>query len=373
MLRLLALALLSGAGAVFGAPRVQTGELGGAPFAAAVPDRWNGYLLMIAPGLRGEERPRTVELAVDRPALRRLLEDGWLVATTCYRRNGIILADALADLDALRDHLAREFGDPRRVLVEGEGMGGLVAVLLAEREPEANVGTRSRYDGVVAIGPALHLRENNAILGLSLQPRIPVVFLCPRAQLEGARQYATANVPRSPRLRPRLLTVARDGSAAINQAERLLALHALEDWLDQGRPADAGSPVDVTRHPSPRPSRVEPVPGAPGFTARVTAIAVETGNLTLDAQPADFAAAGIGARAWFELSAEGGTWRALLGRDFAQVRRGEWLASADGEGWIALGRRAADAAATAGLKVGDRVTIRRYGPDDRGPPPRSVD
>ena len=362
--------LLAGAGIAAAAPRLETGELAGAPFAAAVPDRWNGQLLLLAPGFRGEDRPRTVELPINQPSLRRLLEDGWLLATTAYRRNGVVIADAVADLDALRDHLARLHGDPRRVLVEGEGMGGLIAVLLAEREPEPNFGTRSRYAGVVAVGPALHLRESGATLGLSLQPRIPIVFLCPQGQLEGARQYATANVPRELRLRPQLLVVARDGSAAINQAERLLALHTLEDWLDQGRPAGSLVGRDVTRHPSPRPSRVEPLPDAPGFTTRVTAVAVETGGLTLDAQTADFAAAGIGPRAWFEVTTAGGTWRALLGRDFAQVRRGEWLAFTDGEGWMNLGRRGADAASSAGLRPGDRLTIRRYGPDDRGPAPR---
>lgn len=375
MFPMAAFALLAGALTAAAAERIDRGDLGGAPFAVALPDRWSGFLLLLAPPYRAADRPRTVELDPGSPMLQRLLEDGWMVAKTAYRRNGVILADALSDLDALRDHLAQLHGEPRRVLVEGEGMGGLVSVLLAERETEPGSGARPRYSGVIAVAPALQLREPNSALGLSLQPRIPIVFLCPRSQREGARQYVDANVPRPPGLRPLLCSVDRDGSAAINQAERFSALVALDEWLEQGRSAAGrreGPPTrDLTKEPAPRPSQVTWRADGTAFAARVTALEVETGSFTLDAQPVDLAAAGIGQRTWFRLEKGTESWRVLLARDFSQVRRGEWLAFADGEGWIRIGRHAADAAATAKLQSGDSVIIRRYGPSDAGPHPTS--
>ena len=72
----------------------------------------------------------------DHLATRTLLDEGWLVATTSYRRNGPIVADAMADLDALRAHIAATLGEPQRVLLAGDSMGGLIVTLMAERVPQ---------------------------------------------------------------------------------------------------------------------------------------------------------------------------------------------------------------------------------------------
>jgi hypothetical protein len=63
---------------------------------------------------------------------------------------------------------------------------------------------------------------------------------------------------------------------------------------------------------------------------------------------------------WFQLTAHGRAYRVRYGRDFDSVKRSEWVAYPNAEGFFLFARSYADAAATAALKVGDSVSIRRY-------------
>lgn len=353
-------------------PPIETGELNGAKFAIAVPGQWNRHVLLLAHGYRAEDRPLVADLFPGHLAYQTLLDEGWIVAKTSYRRNGIIVADALADLDALRDHIAAKHGAPSRVLVEGESMGGFIGVLIAEREPDATLGAAARYAGVIAIGAALQTKEPNATLGLSLQPKIPLVFLTNQSEFEGPRHYVNAAVPPVRSLRPLLLRVARDGHVNVNQRERLAALQLLTTWLDRGaaavpEPREGEAFIDITVPPEPQPSRVTPHPDGRGFDARVVEISAVYGNIFLDAQPADFAAAGIRRLTWFQLTAGGKTFRVFHGRDFNSVKRTEWVAFANADGFTWLARNFADAAAAAGLSVGDVVSLRRFDEPARAP------
>lgn len=340
---------------------LETGELDGAKFTLARPLRWNRGVLLLAHGLRSTDRPLVADLSPDHLAYHTLLTEGWIIAKTSYRRNGLIIADAIADLDALRAHIVEKFGSPKRVLVEGDSMGGLIATLIAEREPH----DPPLYDGAVALGAALSLREPNATLGLTLQPRIPLIFLTNQSELEGPRHYVTADVPRQAIVEPALFRIARDGHVNINQRERLVALRALNSWLDNGRHTlprpVADSPFfDATVPAQPQPSQVAHHADGRGFDARVVEISAVHGNLFLNAQPADFAAAGIERMTWFQLSVGDARFRVLHGRDFSSVKRGEWVAFANADGFYWLARNFADAAVTAKLRVGDTVTIRRF-------------
>ncbi len=359
--------------AAFGASPLIEGEIGGAKFKIAVPPQWNRGVLLLAHGLRSEDRPLVADLAPDHLAYKTFIEEGWIVAKTSYRRNGLIVADAIADLDALRDHIVERFGQPDRVLLEGDSMGGFIVTLIAEREPL----DRPRYHGAVAIGAALQIREPGASAGLSLQPRLPVIFLTNQSELEGPRNYVTADLPRGSFVRPQLFRVSRDGHVNVNQAERLFALRALNQWLDRGpsslpQPKPGNPFPDATQPAAPMASRVSMDADARGFSARVIEVSAIYGNLFIDAQPADFAAAGIERMTWFELTAGERTFRVLHGRDFGSVKRGEWVVFANADGFYWLARNFADAAASAQLKVGDPVKIRRFStPANRAdaPPP----
>jgi pimeloyl-ACP methyl ester carboxylesterase len=352
-------------GTLTGAPILETGEINGAKFTLARPEKWQGGVLLLAHGLRAPDRPLVADLFPEQLAYKTLVEQGMIVAKTSYRRNGLIIADAIDDLDALRAHIVSRFGVPDRVLLQGESMGGLIVTLMAEREPEHPL----LYHGAVAIGAALDLREPGATRGISLQPRIPLLFLANQSELAGPRNYVTADLPRIVGLAPALFRVSRDGHVNVNQRERLVALRALNHWIERGRsslphpPPSAASPFyDATVAPEPVPSQVLPHPDGRGFDARVLEVSAVYGNVFVNAQPADFEAAGIARMTWCQLTVGEMKFRVLHGRDFNSVRRGEWVTFANADGFHWLARNFADAAATAKLQVGDVVRFRRFAP-----------
>lgn len=353
------------------APRIESGEINGAPFTLARPSNWNRQVLLLAPGARNERRPPAADLSPLMLDYQLLLDEGWLIAATGYRRAGVAIADAMADLDALRARIVERHGPPERVVVAGESMGGLVATLVAEREPTLDEAGHPAYAGALAIGPTLHLRDPSAPLALSLEPKIPLLFLANQSEFEAPRQYVTADVARPSGLRPALLRIARNGPANVNPAERLAAWRALLAWLDRGRSAvpRSGGGVndffDATVAPTPRPSQVAMDADGRGFSARVLAISPRSGIVTLSAQPADFAAAGIGLMHWFQVLAHNQTLRVLHGRDFSRETRGTWVAIPNADGFYWLGHNLTDPGAAARLAVGDTVTVRRY--DDPSP------
>ncbi|MBI5769852.1 MAG: hypothetical protein HZA93_18900 [Verrucomicrobia bacterium] len=369
MPRHLLIFLITCAAAVAAAPAVliETGEIDGAKFTLARTRIWNQRLLLLAHGYRAEDRPLVADLHPGHLAYRTLLDEGWIVAKTSYRRNGIIVADAIADLDALRAHIAKKFGAPGRVLVEGESMGGLIATLIAERDPVRDDLGRALYAGAIALGPALTLQENSAAVGTSLLPRIPLLFLANQSEISAPRAYVSAKqVPRDdPELRPVLFTVARDGHVNVNQHERLAALRALNAWLDRGHDAVPKPPTgttyfDATVPPAPLPTQVTAHPDGRGFEARVTEISAVYGNVSLNAQPADFAALTVAPLHYLQLIVGGETYRVRYGIDFNSVKRGDWVVFPNADGFVWLARNFGDAAATAKLSVGDTLTLRRY-------------
>jgi pimeloyl-ACP methyl ester carboxylesterase len=334
--------------------RLETGEIEGARFVIARPDQWNGCVLLIAHDYRAKTAPLVADLNPDHLAHRTLLDEGWVVAKTSFRRNGAIIRDAIADLENLRAHIAATGGEPRRVLLEGDAMGGTIVTLIAEQ-------FAGHYQGAVAVDALLQAREKKDFIPFNLQPQIPLVFLTNQSELNSPQKYVTAPFERPSR--PLLLRVARDGHVNVNQRERLLALRTLVDLIDQqpiALPTVDGTPMffDATQEPVPGPSQVRPLDEG-GFEARVTEVTAINGNLLLTAQPSDFSAADIAPDTWFEIVAKGQSYRVLYGRDFASVQPGLWVAFANADGFFSLARNNDNAATTSGLAAGDPVIIHR--------------
>jgi hypothetical protein len=348
------------------APLLVEGEINGAKYAIALPAKWNHRLLLLAHGLRAETIPLVADLFVEHGAYKALLAEGWIVAKTSYRRNGIIIDDAIADLDALRSFIAEKYGQPDRVLLEGESMGGLIVTLMAERNRDSTPTGKALYTGAVAIGAALNVKEVNPIAGLTNQPRIPLIFLTNQSEMDGPEAYVSTPASTDGQsIHPVLFRVSRNGHVNVNQSERLIALRALNAWIDGGpgrlpKPAPTDIFYDATQPPTPGPSQVTLLAEAHSFTTRVNEVSGVYGNVQLNAQAADFEAAGIKMLNWFQLKVGDKTYRVRYGRDFTDVKRGEWVAFPNADGYTWLARNYANAATSADLKLGDTVTVRGF-------------
>src|SRR5580692_9286741 len=212
--------------------RIDVGRIAGANYAIALPPvQWNHRVLLLAHGYRPDAAPLIADLHPERASLKAALDAGWIVASTSYRRNGLVVADAIADLDALRAYIAATYGPPERVILEGESMGGLIVTIMAERDP-------GLYDGAVVFDATLYVKEASMQVGLSLLPRIPLIFLSTQRETAETKSYLTALVARpAPVIQPVLFLIQREGHTNINQAEHLEAFQAINAWLDGGRDA----------------------------------------------------------------------------------------------------------------------------------------
>jgi pimeloyl-ACP methyl ester carboxylesterase len=356
-------ALLLAAGLALGADKparqvkVDVGQIAGAKFAIAnPPGDWNHRLVLVVHGYRPESAPLVADLNPERASNKALLDEGWMVATTSFRRNGLVVGDAIADLDALRKFIAESYGEPERVILEGESLGGLVVTIMAERD-------RTYYDGAVVFDATLYAKEANSQVGLSLLPRIPLLFVATLREAAESKGYLTALVARpAPVVPPALFLISREGHDNINQPERLFALRALNAWIEHGpdalpRPKDQARYFDATIAPDPGPSTARPHGGGRGFDTRVAEVDAVYGNVLLEAQARDFADAGVPPMTYCTVRTGGSAYRTLYGRTYSDVKTGEWVAFPDADGRTVLSRVLADAAGTANLKVGDPVSL----------------
>jgi pimeloyl-ACP methyl ester carboxylesterase len=346
--------------------KVDVGQIAGARYAIAVPAGiWNHRLLLLAHGYRPESAPLIADLNPQKDSIKVILEAGWMVATTSFRRNGMVIADAIEDLDALRDHIAKQYGETERVILEGESLGGLIVTIMAERDKGA-------YDGAIALDPTMYLAEPNGQLGLSLLPRIPLLFVATQKEALQPMRYRTALVARPPPvIQPVLFLIQREGHTNINQAEHLEAFEAINTWIDRGvnalpQPKDQTPYFDATIVPDPVPSTATVRKESHAFDTRVAEADPVYGNVLLEAVAQDFDDAGIAPMTYCTVEVGGKSYRTLYGRTYADVKQNEWVAFPDADGRTVLARYFGDAVATAGLKPGTPVTLTAVEP---GPPP----
>ncbi|MDB4384955.1 SAM-dependent chlorinase/fluorinase [Opitutaceae bacterium] len=339
---------------------IARGELDGAHYAIAQDSAttWNQCLLLIAHGYRPESAPLVADLFPEQAAYAALLSEGWIIAKTSYRRNGIIVADAITDLDNLHHQITEDFGNPQRTIIEGDSMGGTIATHLMEREDP-------RYHGAVAVGAALDLRENNGTSGVTLAPLRPLLFMSNRSEILGPKAYIKEVdlTPDSANLRPVLFRIDRDGHVNVNQAERLTALRGLNLWLDRGRQAlPREQPFDATQAPPPQPSRAKFDPDNRGLAADVSHVSAIYGNVWLDIQSSDLKQIGFSPGLWAQLKVGDQTYRVRYGKDFSSVERGQWVIFPNADGFFWLSRNWGNAAETADLEIGSEVRLRRFEP-----------
>ena len=114
----------------------------------AVPDQWNGTLVVHAHGGPRTSAPRPDDPLEDLNRFSMTVKEGFAWAGSTYRRGGYGVRMAAEDTDTLRQLFWDTFGRPRRTLLHGQSWGGNVAAKAAElyaRDAEGKVV----WDGVV--------------------------------------------------------------------------------------------------------------------------------------------------------------------------------------------------------------------------------
>ncbi|GAA2637671.1 alpha/beta hydrolase [Actinomadura fulvescens] len=128
--------------------RTYRGEIDGARYKVVVPKRWNRTLVLFSHGYYPEDFPipgGDVALSNHPQTAEWLLDQGYALAASDYKgKYGYAVEPALTDQIALLDWFGKNVAKPRRTVATGQSMGGIVATLLAERNP-------GRFAGVVDI------------------------------------------------------------------------------------------------------------------------------------------------------------------------------------------------------------------------------
>ncbi len=337
---------------------VEQGDLpggGGGTYALLRPtNAWSqDRLLLVAPPQRTEDSPATPLPDPAHPLFQPLLSDGWMVAILGYRRPGIVLRDSLDDLVRLRALLEERYGAADRTYVLGEGLGGGVAVRAVENRP-------NEFSGAVVVGGPFDLQEPAPTIGVSFTPQRPLLLLPNQSENHAPLTYAQAAAGAADK--PVVWTVRRDGRGNVRAVEKLAALQALARWAEDGVAPRAD--FDPTQPAPPRPSTVQFSPDGLSAQGRVAAVDPVRGDVVLDVQPTDLENLGVARGSFFALvvASPDGTERVirvLHGQNLRDAKRGDWMALPEAEGGLLLFVFRGQAAANAGLKVGDTVTVRR--------------
>ncbi len=199
------------------------------------------HALIFCHGFRPAGIPLAAPFAANdnphRPVYIILMRRGYLVASVSYRREGVIYADAVADVEEMRVLLREQRGVAGRLVVQGRSMGGAVCTLLNERCGE-------HYDGILTLGAALHVSKeaDGTKPVFSHTPRTRQIFLSNVSELAVIEAYVSKCVER----KPSVFTLQRFGHCACFDSELACAFDQLLAWIEQG--AAPPPVVDATNY-----------------------------------------------------------------------------------------------------------------------------
>ena len=115
-----------------GAPKMDSGTLGNAPYRIDIPANWNGELVMLLHGYEPKGFPRETPWPQNE-ATPVFLSQGYAVAASAYSSQGWSVADAVPDNEQLRLHFNTKYGNPRHTYLVGFSLGGHVALSSLEK------------------------------------------------------------------------------------------------------------------------------------------------------------------------------------------------------------------------------------------------
>lgn len=141
------LAALSWSAAALAATTASGQTPGGAFYRIAVPDTWNGTLVLWNHGYSFSPPDDEVDLG---PLADLQLAEGYAVAASSYRDSQWAVFKTDRDLEELVRAFRKEFGKPQSVIVTGASLGGIVTASALERANLGNVVGAYPFCGAVA-------------------------------------------------------------------------------------------------------------------------------------------------------------------------------------------------------------------------------
>ncbi len=321
-------------------------EIKGAKFMIAVPKNWNNNLLMLAHGYIPPGVPLTADFPIEKSFYQHLLSKGWMIAYSSFRRSGVIIKDAVEDMNLLRRHIIAEFREPEKIIVLGTSMGAAIGTLIAETHP-------NDYDAVLNLGAVLSWKTPEETVTFTYDPKIPILFLSNQNERQSPKKYikqaAGASIP------PILWYVSRDGHVNISELEKEGAFYALTATIGTGR--QLRNNHDATIQTGSMESRAVFKDG--GAYAKVKSIHPAFGNLETEFIEKDLNALGIVKKTYFQLIFKDKTFKVFYGAAYSDVPKGEWIALLTANGTIEIARNFKNAGDTLGCKKGDRIFIKK--------------
>jgi len=313
---------------------IEQGNLGPSKIMIAAPAKWNKHVLIYAHGLRAANTPLSAEFSVTELCNRTLLDEGWLIAETSYRRNGWIVDDAIEDLTQLRQYVIDKYGVPEHIYLAGGSMGGAIVTKMTET-------CKGQYDGALAVGAALNIGAVN----YSFHPEMPLLFISNQNELSDPKRYL-AGLVNDP-MKPALWYLKRDGHCNLNAQEELAALRALFVFRETGKvETDKDATIVLT------PKSVARFADG-GAYARMTGA-----NINTEFTAADLEKLGITRGKTFQVTFNEKTFTVLLGASYFDVPQGGWVAFVMADGYVKIARNYDSVIAALGCKEKDEIFIK---------------
>jgi pimeloyl-ACP methyl ester carboxylesterase len=146
------------------------GEIDDSRYRILLPKAWNGTLLLYSHGYRNPVPAppdfASVSTKADPspgyndggvPLARALLSQGYALAGASWASNGWAVSDGVAAGEDLYEFFREQVGEPQRVYLWGDSLGGLVTMELAERNPDWVGGAAPLCGAVAGIVPNMDL------------------------------------------------------------------------------------------------------------------------------------------------------------------------------------------------------------------------
>lgn len=139
--------------------------LNGAAYEIQLPTTWNGTLLIYSHGYRyAQPAPPDFtpvntqpQSAPEETTAKALLAQGYALAGSAYASNGWAVADGVTAAEDLYQYFKDNVGEPYRVLVWGDSLGGLITQTIAEKHPEWVDGAAPFCGALAGVVPNMDL------------------------------------------------------------------------------------------------------------------------------------------------------------------------------------------------------------------------